>query len=43
MLILLTFGVLALALFVVVELEVDDPLLDVRVFRVTGRSPTPCC
>ena len=32
-LILLTVGVLSLALFVVIELEVDDPLLDVRVFR----------
>ena len=32
-LILLTFGALCLALFVVIELEVDHPLLDVRVFR----------
>jgi EmrB/QacA subfamily drug resistance transporter len=32
-LILLTVGVLLIALFVVIELEVDDPLLDVRVFR----------
>jgi predicted MFS family arabinose efflux permease len=32
-LILLTFGSLCLALFVVIELEVDHPLLDVRVFR----------
>ena len=32
-LILLTVGVLSLALFVVIELEVDHPLLDVRVFR----------
>ena len=32
-LILLTAGVLLLALFVVVELEVDAPLLDVTVFR----------
>ena len=32
-LILLTVGVLSLALFVVVELEVEHPLLDVRVFR----------
>jgi len=31
--ILLTVGVLGLALFVVVELEVDAPLLNVRVFR----------
>ncbi|GAA4938613.1 EmrB/QacA subfamily drug resistance transporter [Actinomycetospora succinea] len=31
-LILLTYGVLALALFVVIELEVDHPLLNVRVF-----------
>ena len=30
---LLTFSVLALALFLVIELEVDDPLLDLRVFR----------
>jgi EmrB/QacA subfamily drug resistance transporter len=32
-LILLTVGVLSMALFVVIELEVDRPLLDVRVFR----------
>jgi EmrB/QacA subfamily drug resistance transporter len=32
-LILITAGVLSLALFVIVELEVDKPLLDVRVFR----------
>ena len=32
-LILLTVGVLSLALFVIVELKVDKPLLDVRVFR----------
>jgi EmrB/QacA subfamily drug resistance transporter len=31
--ILLIVGVLCLALFVVIELEVDEPLLDVRVFR----------
>ena len=31
--ILLTVGVLGLALFVVIELEVDAPLLNVRVFR----------
>jgi EmrB/QacA subfamily drug resistance transporter len=30
---LMTFSVLSLALFVVIELEVADPLLDVRVFR----------
>jgi EmrB/QacA subfamily drug resistance transporter len=30
---LITFSVLSLALFVVIELEVVDPLLDVRVFR----------
>ncbi len=30
---LLTFSALSLALFVVIELEVDDPLLDLRVFR----------
>ena len=30
--ILITYGVLSLALFVVIELEVDHPLLDVRVF-----------
>ena len=33
MLILLTVGVLSLALFVIIELELDEPLLDVRVFR----------
>jgi EmrB/QacA subfamily drug resistance transporter len=33
-LILLTVGTLSLALFVVIELEVDEPLLDVRVFAV---------
>jgi EmrB/QacA subfamily drug resistance transporter len=32
-LILLTVSVLSLALFVVIELEVDEPLMDVRVFR----------
>ena len=32
-LILLTVAVLSFALFVVIELEVDRPLLDVRVFR----------
>jgi EmrB/QacA subfamily drug resistance transporter len=32
-LILITVGVLSMALFVVVELEVDEPLLNVRVFR----------
>ena len=32
-LILITVGVLSLALFVIVELEVDQPLLDVHVFR----------
>jgi EmrB/QacA subfamily drug resistance transporter len=32
-LILFTFSVLSLALFVVIELQVDDPLLDLRVFR----------
>jgi EmrB/QacA subfamily drug resistance transporter len=32
-LILFTFGALALATFVIIELEVDEPLLDVRVFR----------
>ena len=32
-LMLLTAGVLLLALFVIVELEVDAPLLDVRIFR----------
>ncbi|MGH3999123.1 MAG: DHA2 family efflux MFS transporter permease subunit, partial [Pseudonocardiaceae bacterium] len=30
---LITFGVLSLALFVVIELEVADPLLDIRIFR----------
>jgi len=30
---LITFSVLSLALFVVIELEVDDPLLDIRIFR----------
>jgi EmrB/QacA subfamily drug resistance transporter len=30
---LITFSVLSLALFVVIELEVDQPLLDLRVFR----------
>lgn len=30
---LLIFSALSLALFVVIELEVDDPLLDIRVFR----------
>jgi EmrB/QacA subfamily drug resistance transporter len=30
---LFTFGVLSLALFVVIELEVADPLLDIRIFR----------
>ena len=30
---LITFSVLSLALFVVIELDVDDPLLDLRVFR----------
>lgn len=32
-LVLFAFTVLSLALFVVIELEVDDPLLDLRVFR----------
>ncbi len=32
-LILITVGVLCLALFVVIELEVDEPMLNVRVFR----------
>jgi EmrB/QacA subfamily drug resistance transporter len=32
-LILITLGVFSLALFVIIELEVDEPLLDVRVFR----------
>jgi hypothetical protein len=32
-LILLTAGTLLVALFVIVELEVEHPLLDVRVFR----------
>jgi EmrB/QacA subfamily drug resistance transporter len=30
---LITYGVLSLALFVVIELEVSDPLLDIRIFR----------
>jgi EmrB/QacA subfamily drug resistance transporter len=30
---LITFSVLSLALFVVIELEVADPLLDIRIFR----------
>ncbi|MGH3697590.1 MAG: DHA2 family efflux MFS transporter permease subunit [Pseudonocardiaceae bacterium] len=30
---LITYSVLSLVLFVVIELEVDDPLLDLRVFR----------
>jgi len=30
---LITFSVLSLALFVVIELAVDDPLLDIRIFR----------
>jgi EmrB/QacA subfamily drug resistance transporter len=30
---LITYGVLSLALFAVIELEVADPLLDIRVFR----------
>ncbi|MDQ2880967.1 MAG: multidrug efflux MFS transporter [Actinomycetota bacterium] len=30
---LITFSVLSLALFVVIELEISDPLLDIRVFR----------
>jgi len=30
---LFTFSVLSLALFVVIQLEIDDPLLDLRVFR----------
>ncbi len=30
---LITYSALSLALFVVIELEVDDPLLDLRVFR----------
>ena len=33
MLILITVGVVSLALFVTIELEVDHPLLDLRVFR----------
>jgi len=32
--ILLTAGVLSLALFVVIELEIDEPLLDLRVFKI---------
>ncbi|MDQ4010215.1 MAG: DHA2 family efflux MFS transporter permease subunit [Actinomycetota bacterium] len=35
---LITFGVLSLALFVVIELEVDDPLLDIRIFRYWAYS-----
>jgi EmrB/QacA subfamily drug resistance transporter len=35
---LITGGVLALALFVVIELEVDNPLLDLRVFRFSTYS-----
>ncbi|MGQ0719640.1 MAG: DHA2 family efflux MFS transporter permease subunit [Pseudonocardiales bacterium] len=30
---LITFGMLSLALFVVIELEVTNPLLDIRIFR----------
>jgi EmrB/QacA subfamily drug resistance transporter len=30
---LISYGVLSLALFVVIELEVSDPLLDIRIFR----------
>ena len=37
-LILLTLGVLAVALFVVVELEVDEPMLDVRMFATWAFS-----
>jgi EmrB/QacA subfamily drug resistance transporter len=37
-LILLTLGVLSLALFVVIELEVDYPLLNVRVFKTWAFS-----
>jgi len=37
-LILLTVGVLSLALFVIIELEVDQPLLDVRVFTTWAFS-----
>ncbi|HEY2225896.1 DHA2 family efflux MFS transporter permease subunit [Actinomycetospora sp.] len=37
-LILLTLGVLSLALFVVIELEVDEPLLNVRVFKTWAFS-----
>jgi EmrB/QacA subfamily drug resistance transporter len=33
-LMLVTAGVLSLALFVVIELEVDQPLIDLRVFRI---------
>ncbi|GLZ44019.1 hypothetical protein Acsp06_02040 [Actinomycetospora sp. NBRC 106375] len=36
--ILLTYGVLALAAFVVIELEVEKPLLDVRVFATWAFS-----
>ncbi|MGH3782004.1 MAG: DHA2 family efflux MFS transporter permease subunit, partial [Pseudonocardiaceae bacterium] len=32
-LMLITYSVLSLALFVVIELQVDDPLLDIRIFR----------
>ncbi|HET9256624.1 MAG TPA: DHA2 family efflux MFS transporter permease subunit [Pseudonocardiaceae bacterium] len=35
---LIAFSVLSLALFVVIELEVRDPLLDVRVFRYRAYS-----
>ncbi|MDQ3905044.1 MAG: DHA2 family efflux MFS transporter permease subunit [Actinomycetota bacterium] len=35
---LFTVSVLSLALFVVIELEVDDPLLDLRVFRYWAYS-----
>jgi EmrB/QacA subfamily drug resistance transporter len=37
-LILIVVGVLSLALFVVIELEVDQPLLDVRVFKTWAFS-----
>jgi len=30
---LIIYSVLSLALFVVIELEVDEPLLDIRIFR----------
>ncbi|HET9649232.1 MAG TPA: DHA2 family efflux MFS transporter permease subunit [Microlunatus sp.] len=36
--ILITLGVLSLALFVVIELEVDHPLLDLRVFKIRAYS-----